>query len=89
MRRVTMIAVIAVLMLGLGACGSREKEELRQKVASLEQQLLAVTKEKDAATASLADAQKEVAACKIEREKLKTELNAAKKKTATTTKKKK
>jgi uncharacterized protein HemX len=95
MRRITVVALAAVLALGLAGCGGKEKEELRQKVANLEQQLAKATSqvaEKEAAMASmetsLKQAQDEVAKCKVERDKLKAEVAQLKKKTGTTTKKK-
>jgi uncharacterized protein HemX len=92
MRRITVVALAAVLALGLAGCGGKEKEELRQKVTSLEQQLAKATSqvaEKEAAMASmetsLKQAQDEVVKCKVERDKLKLEV---KKKTGTASKKK-
>jgi septal ring factor EnvC (AmiA/AmiB activator) len=91
MRRITLVALAAVLVLGLAGCGGKEKEELRQKVANLEQQLAKATSqvaEREAAMASmdtsLKQAQDETAKCKVERDKLKADIaQLNKKKTAT------
>lgn len=90
MRRITVVALAAVLALGLAGCGGKEKEELRQKVTNLEQQLAKATSqvaEREAAMASmetsLKQAQDEVAKVKVERDKLKADIAQLKKKTAT------
>jgi len=90
MRRITVVALAAVLALGLAGCGGKEKEELRQKVANLEQQLAKATSqvaEREAAMASmetsLKQAQDEVAKVKVERDKLKADVAQLKKKSAT------
>lgn len=95
MRRITVVALAAVLALGLAGCGGKEKEELRQKVTNLEQQLAKATSqvaEREAAMASmetsLKQAQDEVAKVKVERDKLKAEVAQLRKKTGTATKKK-
>src|SRR4030065_317986 len=38
-QRITLVALVAVLALGLAGCGGKEKEELRQRVANLEHRL--------------------------------------------------
>ena len=90
MRRITVVALAAVLALGLAGCGGKEKEELRQKVTNLEQQLAKATSqvaEKEAALASmetsLKQAQDETAKAKGERDKLKAEVAQLRKKTGT------
>lgn len=101
LRRVLMVAVVAVLAAGVGACGSKEKEELRQKVTALEQQLTKANADLAASEGKVASleesnkqAQAEVAKCKVERDQLKAELSALKRKYGvgtkpkTTTKKK-
>ena len=56
-KRQFIVLVVAVfLSVGLTACGSKEREELQQKVTSLEQQLTKANSElaeKDAATTEL------------------------------------
>ena len=56
-KRQLIVAVVAVfLAVGVTACGSKEREELQQKVASLEQQLIKANSElaeKDAAASEL------------------------------------
>ena len=55
-RQFIVIMVAVFLSAGLTACGSKEREELQQKVASLEQQLTKANSElaeKDAATTEL------------------------------------
>jgi cell division septum initiation protein DivIVA len=71
MRRITLVA--AVLVLGLAGCGGKEKEELRQKVANLEQQLakaVSQVAESEAAIASMEtsikQARDETAKCKAD-----------------------
>lgn len=73
------IPAVAMMMLafGLSACGSKEKEELRQKVASLEQQLVQ-------ANGQAADLEQKLKKKEEDLEKCQT---AAKKKPATTTRK--
>ncbi|MCK7583362.1 MAG: hypothetical protein MZV65_52705 [Chromatiales bacterium] len=87
LRRVLMVAVVAVLVSGVSACGSKEKAELRQKVTALEQQLtkanadLAASEGKAASLdGSITQAQGEVAKCKVERDQLKAELSSLKRK---------
>lgn len=99
LRRALMVAVVAVLVAGVSACGSKEKQELRNKVAALEQQLTKANADLAASEGKVASldesnkqAQAEVARCKVERDQAKAELGALKRKygvrTRTTTKKK-
>ncbi len=79
MRRSIPAAVIMmILVLALSACGSKEKEELRQKVASLEQQLAQ-------ANGQAADLEQKLKKKEEDLEKCRA---SAKKKPATTTRKK-
>ncbi|MDH4134109.1 MAG: hypothetical protein OEV31_04920 [Gammaproteobacteria bacterium] len=75
-RRILAAVMATMLVFGLSACGSKEKEELRQKVASLEQQLAQ-------ANGSAADLEQKLKKSEEELEKCQA---AAKKKTTTTTK---
>lgn len=77
-RRILATVMMTMLAFGLSACGSKEKEELRQKVASLEQQLVL-------ANGQAADLEQKLKKKEEDLEKCQT---AAKKKPATTTKKK-
>lgn len=99
LRRVLMIAVAAILLAGVSACGSKEKQALRDKVTALEQQLTRANADLAASEGRVAgleaagrQAQDEVAKCKVERDQLKAEISALKRKygvrTRTTTKKK-
>jgi len=90
-------AVVAIgLVFGLAGCGSKEKEELRQKVANYEQQLAKANSqvaEQQSAIASLEksleEAHADVAKCKAERDKLKSELRGKTRKSAASKSKKK
>lgn len=82
-RRVLAVAAAAVLALGLGACGSKEKQALRDRVAALEQQLtranadLAASEGRVAGLeARVAQLQGGLAACRVERDRLKAEIAA-------------
>ena len=99
LRRVLMIAVAAMLLAGVSACGSKEKQARRDKVTALEQQLTRANADLAASEGKIASlnesnkqAQDEVAKCKVERDQLKAEISALKRKygvrTRTTTKKK-
>ncbi len=76
-RPILAVVMMTILAFGLSACGSKEKEELRQKVASLEQQLLQ-------ANGQTADLEQKL---KKKEEDLEKCQAAAKKKPATTRKK--
>lgn len=99
LRRVLMIAVAAMLLAGVSACGSKEKQALRDKVTAVEQQLTRANADLAASEGKIASlnesnkqAQDEVAKCKVERDQLKAEISALKRKygvrAKTTTKKK-
>ncbi len=99
LRRVLMVAVVATLATGVSACGSKEKQTLRDKVTALEQQLTRANADLAASEGKIASlnesnkqAQDEIAKCKVERDQLKAEISALKRKygvrTRTTTKKK-
>lgn len=101
LRRALMVAVVVMLATGVSACGSKEKQALRDKVAALEQQLTKANADLAASEGKVASlegsnrqAQDEVAKCKVERDQVKAELAALKRKygirtkTTTTTKKK-
>lgn len=98
-RRVLMVAVAVMLVAGVSACGSKEKQALRDKVTALEQQLTRANADLAASEGSVASLketrqklQDEVVKCKVERDQLKAEIVALKRKygvrTRTTTKKK-
>lgn len=76
-RRILALVMMTMLAFGLSACGSKEKEELRQKVASLEQQLVQ-------ANGQTADLEQKLKQKEEDLEKCRT---AAKKKSVTTTRK--
>jgi chromosome segregation ATPase len=91
-RRIAVVLIAVVLAAGLAGCGAKEREELKQKVAGLEQQVAKANSqlaEKDAAMASMEQsikqAHEEVAKCTTERDMLKAQVS---KKKGTTTKKK-
>jgi len=77
-RRILAVVMMTMLAFGLSACGSKEKEELRQKVASLEQQLVLANGQAAELEQKLKKREEELEKCQA----------AAKKKPATTTKKK-
>jgi predicted nuclease with TOPRIM domain len=98
-RRALMIAVAVLLAASVTACGSKEKQALRDRVTALEQQLTRANANLAASEGKVASleesnrlAQDEVAKCKVERDQLKAEVAALKRKygvrTKTTTKKK-
>jgi len=94
-RQLAWFAVAMSLAFGMTGCGSKEKEELRQKVANYEQQLAKANSqvaEQQSAIASLEksleDAHADVAKCKAERDKLKSELRGKTRKSAPKAKKK-
>lgn len=99
LRRVLMVAVAVMLVAGVSACGSKEKQALRDKVTALEQQLTRANADlatSEGRVAGLEETrqklQDEVVKCKVERDQLKAEVSALKRKygvrTRTTTKKK-
>ncbi len=93
-RQAMMVLAAAVLLIGLSGCGASEREELKAKVASLEAQVAKLTGElaakdttldelraaTDAAEQKAKQAQLQIDSVTAERNKLKTELNALKKK---------
>jgi len=86
MRRIFVVAFAAVFVLGLTGCGGKEKEELRQKVTSLEQQLAKANSQVAESEAKLASMEASLKQANDENAKLKSELSAKKK--GTTTRKK-
>lgn len=93
-RQAMMVLAAAVLLVGLSGCGAGEREELKAKVASLEAQVAKLTGElaakdttldelraaTDTAEQKAKQAQLQIDSVTAERDKLKTELNALKKK---------
>jgi outer membrane murein-binding lipoprotein Lpp len=84
-RRIAVMLIAVVLAVGLAGCGAKEREELKQKVASLEQQLASANSqlaEKTAAMTSMEEslkqAHEEAAKCLNERDLLKAELSKKK-----------
>jgi outer membrane murein-binding lipoprotein Lpp len=93
-RQAMMVLAAAVLLVGLSGCGASEREELKTKVASLEAQVAKLSGElatkdatlnelrvaTDAAEQKAKQAQLQIDSVTAERDKLKTKLNALKKK---------